>query len=101
MKYIFVLIVGLFSMQSQAINSEGYTKISVIKAWDSTLDIYFEDGQEHLCEGSLKTRFLVDSSKPHHVSFSLAAFMAGKPVSLSYSCNENGHPWVAGIRVAK
>lgn len=100
MKYIFLLVLGLFSINAQAINSEGFTKISLIKAWDGALNIYFEDGQEHQCEGSLKTRFLVDSSKPHHVSFALAAFMAGKPVSLSYSCNANGHPWVAGIRVA-
>lgn len=97
------LFLGFFSLifvlNAQAINSQGYVKIKGIKAWENTIDVYFIDDQEHQCDGSLKTRFLVDPKKTHHTSFILAAFMASKPVSLAYSCNNNGHPWVEGVRV--
>ncbi len=82
-----------------AIDTVGYVVIQQIKVWSGTIDIYLEDDQEHQCPGSLKTRYLVDVTKNQHVSFALASFMAGKTISLSYSCNENGHPWVEGIRV--
>ena len=82
-----------------AINSLGYVKIKEVKAWNTTIDVYLADDQEHQCTGSQKTRFLGESAKPHHVSFILTAFSSGKAVSLSYLCNNNGHPVINGIRM--
>ncbi len=100
MKRIMFLIFVLFSNFAIALDTVGYVKLKEVKAWDSTIDVYFEDAQHHQCPSeSHKTRFLADSRKSHHVSFLLTAFASGKFVSLSYKCQENGHPMIVGIRV--
>ena len=90
----------IFSNSVLAINSIGYVKIREIKAWDTTIDVYFEDNQKHTCsDESHKTRYLADSRKEHHVSFLLSAFVSGKLVSISYQCQPDGYPMISGIRV--
>ncbi|CAH7080132.1 conserved exported hypothetical protein [Vibrio chagasii] len=90
----------IFSNSVLAINSIGYVKIREIKAWDTTIDVYFEDNQKHTCsDESHKTRYLADSRKEHHVSFLLSAFVSGKLVSVSYQCQPDGYPMISGIRV--
>ena len=91
---------AIFSNSVFAINSIGYVKIREVKAWDTTIDVYFEDNQKHTCSNeSHKTRYLADSRKEHHVSFLLSAFVSGKLVSISYECQPDGHPMISGIRV--
>lgn len=75
-----------------------YLKISELKAFDTHIDVYFENGEQHLCLGDLKTRFLVKPEQKVHISFLLSAFAAGKLVSLGYDCGTDGYPWVYGVR---
>tara|TARA_B100001059_G_C17830875_1_gene584637 strand:- start:1882 stop:2187 length:306 start_codon:yes stop_codon:yes gene_type:complete len=99
MKIIF-LSSAIFSNSVFAIDSIGYVKIREVKAWDTTIDVYFEDNQKHTCSNkSHKTRYKADSRKEHHVSFLLSAFVSGKLVSISYECQPDGHPMISGIRV--
>ena len=42
---------------------------------------------------------MINPEDSNHVSFILSAFMAGKSVSLAYSCGTNGYPWIEGIRI--
>ena len=80
-------------------NTTNFVKIPDLKSWSTHIDIYFEDKQEHQCNGGLKTRFLADPENKNQVSFLLAAFMAGKTVSLAYTCGTDNYPWVDGIRL--
>ena len=93
------LLLVVASFYVNAINTTGYVAISEIKSWSAHIDVYLSDSQEHQCNGGHKTRFLTDSTEANHVSFLLSAFMAGKGVRLSYSCNENGYPQITGVRV--
>lgn len=96
------LLITLFMVAHSAfaIDTSGYVEIKEVKAWDSAIDVYLIDNQQHQCENQAHlTRFLLDPSSNHKVSFILSAFAAGKKVSLSYTCNASGHPEISGIRV--
>ncbi|MDV5168331.1 hypothetical protein [Photobacterium rosenbergii] len=100
MKKYAYLAALMFTTSVSAINTEGYVTIKEVKSWDTTIDVYLSDGQDHKCsDTNYKTRFVADSVKSHHVSFLLTAFSAGKSVSLAYNCDENGYPKIAGIRM--
>ena len=83
MKLPVILGTLLFSTSALAINTSSYVEINVVKAWDKTIDVYFVNQEEHQCEGSSKTRFLIDATKNHHVSFILTAFAANKKVQFA------------------
>ena len=99
MKLKLFLLFFFASTQALAINTNGYEQIKEVKAWSTKIDVYLQSNQEHQCPGSLKTRFRADVEKEQHVSFLLAAFMAGKTVSLSYGCDSEGYPIISGVRV--
>jgi len=80
-------------------HNTSYSNISELKSWDDRVDIYFKNGQEHVCSGGHKARYLLDSSKNNHLTFLLSAFMSGKSVQLAYSCINGGYPWVDGVRL--
>jgi hypothetical protein len=98
-KFLALLFCALFTSSVFATNTSGYEKIREVKAWANVIDVYMQSNQEHQCSGGSKTRFLADASKPQYVSFLLAAFSAGHPVSLSYYCNSGGYPMITGVRV--
>lgn len=94
-KFLFVLLA--YSGMAHAINTDSYVQIREVKAWDSQIDVYLVDNQEHQCAGDNKTRFLIDVTEAHKVSFIITAFSAGKSVSLAYNCNSEGYPVISGI----
>ena len=98
------VLVGLLflalTLRVYAENSIGYVTIKEVKAWDSKIDVYMTDNQEHQCSETIhKTRFLADAAKAHHVSFLLTAFTAAKAVRLEYRCQSDGTPLITGIRM--
>lgn len=99
MKKILLLATLTCSGLASALDTVGYVKVAEIKAWTGRIDVLLEDNQQHQCPGDLKTRFIMDVAEPHKISFLLAAFSAGRPVSLSYSCDSEGYPAIQGIRV--
>lgn len=75
-----------------------YLPLSELKAFDTHIDVHFINGEEHLCPGDLKTRFLVKPEQKVHIAFLLSALMSGKLVSLAYTCGTDGYPWINGVR---
>lgn len=101
MKFISFAALLAFSLPAFAsYDTEGYEPLRDFKAWGNIVEVYFQSNQEHQCSnGSHLTRFRADATKEHHVTVLLAAFLSGKGVSLSYSCDSNGQPMIEGIRL--
>lgn len=100
MKKSILIPLSMVASSAFAIDTSGYVEIKEVKAFDSRIDVHLIDNQHHQCENQAHlTRFLLDSSSTHKVSFILSAFAAGKKVSLSYTCNADGNPEISGIRV--
>ncbi len=87
-----------FSLSSYA-EDTSYAKLREVKAWTTKIDLYYENNQEHQCLGGLKTRYLIKPDMSNHISLVYTAYAAGHIVSLSYSCGDDGFPWVVGVRV--
>ena len=99
-KHGLILLGCLLSIPVFAINTQGYTTIKELKAWDRTVDVYFNDGQQHECTDSThKTRFVVDAEKDQQIGFLLTALTAERPVQLAYTCNSDGYPRIIGVRL--
>lgn len=100
MKNISFIMLFLFVDFAYSLDTLGYAEIVEVKAWESTIEVYLSGAQQHQCENQAHPgRFLMDPASNHKMSVVLSAFMAGKKVSLSYVCNTEGHPEIAGIRV--
>ena len=87
------------SYASNQHDSVGKVKIKAFNIWDSHVDIYLADDQQHQCSGGLKTRFLLDPADQPKLSAMLLAYASGKNVSLAYNCGSDNYPWVVGMRI--
>lgn len=99
-----ILIIAFLNVNLWAINTTGYVEISEVKIWSKHVDIYLSSKEKHQCTNTkYTTRFLLEGDyfNEKYISFSLSAFAANHKVMLAYGCNNEGHPYVYGIRVRK
>ena len=88
----------LFSVNVNAENTNGYVKMSDLKAFPTTLSIYLEDDQTHSCSASPSPIFESETANSQFTSFLLSAFVAGKGVNLSFNC-DGTRAVISGVRL--
>ena len=99
-----VLSLGLVSAVALAgdKNSAGYVDIQEIKVWGQAFDVYLTADRNPDCEGRNDTYFRVNTTnanRANHTAVLMASFMAGKKVSVSYTCDSAGFAYIDGVRV--
>ena len=88
----------IFSSNVAIADDSGYSRVSEMKSWTSSNNIYLETST-HSCGGSDTHRFNLDKEDGQKFGLLVTAMASGMVANLNYTCGTDGYPVVNGVRV--